>query len=120
MGGSGGEGIDPNALQALLDSLRKEFEDKFASKDDMEDLKARVEKLEQSVTDLDEKSQEHDSRLDNHQQEIDELKKKKVDINLFDQEINYLKQLFNSLSGGKDIAPIPTGPSLSEDEMAQL
>lgn len=61
MSGGSGEGIDTNALQALLDSLRKEFEDKFASKDEMEDLKARVEKLEHSVSDLDEKTTEHDS-----------------------------------------------------------
>lgn len=36
-------------------------------------------------------------------------------------EINYLKQLFNSLSGGKgDVAPIPMGLPLTEDEMNQL
>ncbi len=43
LGGGGGDGVDGNALASLLDSLRKECDEKYAPRDGYEDLKARVE-----------------------------------------------------------------------------
>ena len=46
LGGKGGDGIDTDALSQLLDNLKSELDDKYASKDAFEDLVGRVEKLE--------------------------------------------------------------------------
>jgi len=83
-GGSGGDGVDADALTQLLDNLRNEFDEKYTAKDAFNDLVKRVEQLE---TDRD----SHASTLDTHTSEIEELKKKKVSTDTFETEINYLK-----------------------------
>ena len=110
-GGSGGDGVDADALTQLLDNLRNEFDEKYTAKDAFNDLVKRVEQLE---TDRD----SHASTLDTHTSEIEELKKKKVSTDTFETEINYLKQLLAS-GAGKDVQ-IPSGPGFSPSEMAVL
>lgn len=110
-GGGSGDGIDTDALTQLLDNLRNEFDEKYTAKDAFNDLVKRVESLE---TDRD----SHAETLDTHTKEIEDLKKKKVDTDTFETEINYLKQLLAS-GAGKDVQ-IPTGPGFNANEMAIL
>ncbi len=112
MGGKGdGEGVDGDALAQLLDNP------KYAKKDAFEDLLERVQKLEENFGEVSEKQQEHDQTLKTHTKEIEDLKNKKVDSDQFDQEITFIKNHLNSSGDGP---PIPTGPSLTSEELNKV
>ena len=76
LAGQGGDGVDGDALAQLLDSLRKECGDKYASKDSFDDLMKRVEKLENDYGELSETVGEPSSatNLKDHSSEIKDLK----------------------------------------------
>jgi hypothetical protein len=64
--------------------------------------------LEKDVKELDHKSDKHSKKLKKHKdllkehtEEIDKLKKKKVDQEIFDHEITFIKNLLNKYSGDK-------------------
>lgn len=95
-----GEGIDTDALENLLKN--------YTSKDEFKDLLERVEKLEKDVKELDhtqdkhkKKLKKHKETLKDHTEDIDKLKKKKVDQDVFDSEITFIKNLLNKYSGDK-------------------
>ena len=50
--GSGGEGVDGDALSKLLDNLRKECDEKYAGKDALDELRERVEALEKEAKEI--------------------------------------------------------------------
>jgi hypothetical protein len=59
--------------------------------------------------------------LGTHTSEIDELKKKKVDNDVFEAEINFLKSVINNASGsGTGVPLIPTGPTISPTDMSKI
>lgn len=79
--GSGGDGVDGDALSSLLENLRKECAEKYAAKEDFEDLKGRVEALEREAKELTETvgEKKDESGLNSLSEEIKELKARKMD-----------------------------------------
>jgi len=59
-----GDGPDADALSKLLDSLRKECDEKYAGKCEFDDLLSRLQKLEEIAED--------------HQSDIDALKRRPI------------------------------------------
>lgn len=126
--------MDSADVERLLKEMKDECDKEYAKMGDVNDLSERVEKLEGDYKEIDEKTKDNTDKITDNKTEIEELKKllkdledkitDKVGCEQFDQEINYLKQLINSMGkDGGDGPPaplIPTGPSLSTKDMNQL
>ena len=114
-GQGGGDGVDGDALASLLESLRKECDDKYAPKDSFEDLVKRVEQLENDFGDIKETVGESksESGLTEHSKEIKDLKNWKE---AQESEMAGLKQLL--ASGAGEGVEIPQ--QFSADEVQKL
>ena len=104
-GGDGGTDLD--ALSDLLNNLRNEFDDKYATKDSLNDLTDRVAKLEEDYGQLSETSEQHTT-------DIEDLKNRKVDKDVFDAEISFIKNVLNSKGGEKIEMPVSSGEPSAE------
>jgi len=115
LSGQGGDGVDGDALASLLDSLRKECDEKYAPKESFEDLVKRVEQLENDYGDIKETvgDSKSDSGLEAHSKEIKDLKNWKE---AQESEIAGLKQLL--ASGAGEGVEIPQ--QFSADEVSRL
>ena len=111
-GGEGSGGVDVDALSDLLNNLRNEFDEKFATKDAMDDLTSRVVKLEEDYGQLADTSEQHTT-------DIEELKNKKVDKDVFDAEISFIKNVLNS-KGGEKIEMPPSSGEVSPELLARV
>ncbi|EAR85542.3 kinase domain protein (macronuclear) [Tetrahymena thermophila SB210] len=136
-----GNGIDQDALSKLLKEIQK-IKDEYVTKieyrqqvtifqEDIEWIKEELEKLRkqleqlknemaelQGVKDLSNLKDQISSIL-NRLKVIEASLKDKVDYEIFEQQINYLKQLISSL-GGKEITQQIIQPGLSAKEAALL
>ena len=122
--GSGG-GADMNEINKLLAD--------FMKKNEFEDYLKRLEKCEKkakkakdmakkSHKKLKEKVKPKMKEMEKDIEELKEMMKNKLDCTLFDEEMERLKAIINSLnSAGGDPKPIiPTGPSLSTKEISDI
>ena len=102
-------------------------------KNDFEDYLKRLEKCEKKskkAKDMAKKSQNKikekiKPKMKEMQKDIDELKelmKNKLDCSLFDEEMERMKNIINSLnsSGGDPKPIIPTGPTLTSKEITDI
>lgn len=60
---SGGDGVDMGALEQLLANLRKEFDDKYARKEEIPPINARLDGLEEKSKELSDTSEDHEARI---------------------------------------------------------
>lgn len=117
-GSGGGEGMDLNALQSLLDNYVKKAEFDLLKKD--------VEKTQKKATKAKRLAKELNPRVNDLERDVEMLKKllqNKIDCQVFDEEIEKIKNLINQLaSSGKEIkAPIvQSGPQLSSRELNDM
>ena len=94
----------------LTDRVNKLEKDAEATSEKLDNHNERIEKLEED-------SQIHKDKISSNKQDIGEIKDQlpdKVDGDVFDQEINYIKELINQLMQDKDIdikLPPPTTSS---------
>ena len=125
-GESSGGGVDLDALQNLLNSLRNEMDGKYFSKVEGERLSERTDGIDTRCT-------ETEKRSISNEREIESLKKalknldvqvgNKVDCEMFDDEISALKQLINSMVPGEArSAPVAaqSGSSINSKELNKI
>ena len=114
-----------------MDSVNKLLSN-YLKKSDFDDLLKRLEKCEKKakkakdgVKKLEKKNKKWKPKWKQMEKDIEELKglvKNKVDYNIFDEEMERLKNLINQLSssGGEIKQIVPTGPSISSKEMSEI
>ena len=104
--------------------------DRYTNRDDFDNLLDRVEKLEKNHENLKEFAESTDNQAKINKDDIEELRKllkdlqdklnNKVDSDVFDEELNNLKNLINSMGGSGTGAPVVSGPSISTKELNRL
>lgn len=122
--GSGG-GADLREINKLLED--------FLKKNEFEDYLKRLEKCEKKAKKakdmakkchkkLKEKVKPKIKHMEKDIEELKEMMKNKLDISIFDEEMERLKSIINSLnsSGGDPKPLIPAGPSLSTKEITDI
>lgn len=117
---TGGEGIDSDAIDNILDNFKKEMYTIFAKKQDLDNLAERVKKLEHDYTNMDSKLNDTSSLANNNKDEIEKLKKlldQKLDCDIFDQEIANLKEAIKHAGGDVSKIASPSSGSFSTKDM---
>ena len=98
----GGEGIDSDAIDNMLDNFKKEMHLLFARRDDVENLKSRVGKLEEDYKTMDKNLNDTTDNTNKNTEEIEKLKKLldgKLDCDTFDNEISKLTEAIQNAGG---------------------
>ena len=102
--------IDINIINDLQDRVEKLENQQEKTNDKLENHDERIEKLEQD-------NDVNKDKISSNSQDISELKDQlpeKVDCDVFDQEINYIKELLKQLMEGKDAdIKMPPPPAAS-------
>ena len=120
---TGGEGgLDSDAMDNMLDNFRKEMHTLFAAREEMENLKDRVQGLEDREKETVEKLDQTSDLANKNKEEIEKLKNlgDKVDSDLFDQEIANLKEAIKNAGGDVTKVATNTGGNFSTKEMSKI
>lgn len=121
---SGKDGVDPNALDDMLDNFKKEMHTLFARREDMESLTDRVKKLEEDYKEIDKNLGETTTTANTNKEEIEKLKKlldNKLDCEMFDSEIAKLSEAIQNAGGDvSKVAPSPSGGSFGSKDVSKI
>lgn len=117
---SGKDGVDPDAIDNMLDNFRKEMHTLFAKREDLESLTDRVKKLEDDYTTMDITVASTSDLANTNKEEIEKLKKDmdgKLDSDHFDQTISNLQEAIKNAGGdvSKVAAAAPTNNFSTKD-----
>lgn len=120
----GGDGVDTDAIENMLDNLKKEMALLFVSKEDHKTLEDRVKKLEDDYVTVNETLGGTTNTANNNKEEIEKLKKlldNKLDCDTFDKEVAKLTQAISSAGGDvSKVEAAPAGSNFSTKEMNKI
>lgn len=120
---SGNDGVDPSAIDDMLDNFRKEMYTIFAKREELEKLGERVQKLEEDYTGMDTKLNDTSSLATSNKEEIDKLKLAldgKLDSDVFDQTIANLQEAIKNAGGDVSKVATNTSGSFSTKDMSKI
>lgn len=119
----GGEGVDTDAIEDMLDNMKKEMFLLFAKREDLEKLGERVTKLETDYKTMDVKVDDTSDLAHSNKEEIEKLKKLvagKVDSDIFDQQLANLQEAISNAGGDVSKVAASTGGNISTKDMNNI
>ena len=110
-------GVDPNALDDMLDNWKKEMHTMFARREDLESLAERVKNLEDGLTST-------TDTANTNKEEIERMKKAldgKLDSDTFDSEVARLTEAIKAAGGDvSKVSASSTSGNLSTKDMKSI